>query len=96
MFEFTNGSNSVTKYNERIEFIKSLVNVIDPLTFLNKISDFYVVMAKINDQNKAFTDFQLAACLYHYRHTNIALLTADLKAFPEFYPRTHILASRRA
>ena len=62
------------------------------MAFLNTISDFYVVMAKINEQNKAYTDFQLAACLYNYKHTDVALLTADLKAFPSFYPRTHILA----
>jgi hypothetical protein len=48
-------------------------------------------MAKINGQNKSYTDFLLAACLYHYRHTKIALLTTDMKALPSFYPRSHVI-----
>lgn len=92
IFEFTNGANTMSQYNERVAFIKSIVDRIDPMAYLNKISDFYVVMSKVNEQNKAYTDFQLAACLYNYKHTKVGLLTADLKAFPAFYPRTHILA----
>lgn len=91
LFEFTNGADTLTKYNERIDFVKSLVDTVLPMAFLQKIPDFYVVMAKINAQNKAYTDFQLAACLYNYRHTKVALFTADLRALPAFYPRTHII-----
>lgn len=92
VFEFTNGSDSVDKYNERVDFINSLVDAVSPVSFLNTIADFYIVMAKVNDQNKAYTDFLLAASLYNYRRSKTALLTADLKAFPSFYTRTHILA----
>ena len=91
VFEFTNGSESLEKYNARTESLNSLVDSVNPVTFLNNIQDFYVVMAKINDQNKSYTDFLLAACLYNYRRSKIALLTTDLKAFPSFYPRTHVV-----
>ena len=92
VFEFTNSSETMSQYNERLTFLISLVDATDPMTFLSNIPDFYVVMSKTNGQNKSYTDFLLAACLYNYRRTDVALLTADLKALPSFYPRTHILA----
>lgn len=79
VFEFTNGSTTAKQYNERVEFLNSIVDSVNPVTFTSNISDFYIVMAKVNDQNKAYTDFLLAACLYNYRHTKVALMTADLK-----------------
>lgn len=91
LFEYTNGSETLDRYNKKATFLKSLVDNIDPLTFLNNIPDFYVVMAKINDQNKSQTDFLLAACLYNYRHAKVALLSGDLKAYPAFFPRTHVI-----
>ena len=92
VFEFTNNSDTAKKYNERIEFLNSIVDSVNPVTFINSIPDFYIVMSRVNGQNKAYTDFLLAACLYNFRRSKVALLTADLKAFPAFYPRTHILA----
>ncbi len=92
VFEFTRGSKTVSKYNQRLKFLNDLVDHINPVNFLNKISDFSVVMSKINDQNKAYTDFLLAACLYNFRHIAVTLLTSDLKAFSAFFSRTHILA----
>lgn len=94
-FEFTRGSQTLEQYNTRTTLLKSLVDYIDPLRFLENMQDFYFVMAKINDNNKSQTDFQLAACLYNYRHTKVALLTGDLKAFPAFFPRTHVLTTEQ-
>lgn len=93
LFEFTNGSETATKYTERTEFLTSLVGSINPVSFLNNIADFYVVMAKVNYKNNSYTDFLLAACLYQYRRTKVALITTDLKAFPAFFKRTHIIST---
>lgn len=93
VFEFTNHVDSIEQYNDRIAFVNSLTDRVDPMRFLSSITDFYVVMSRTNGQNSAYTDFLLAACLYNYApHVEVALLTADLKALPAFYPRTHILA----
>lgn len=92
LFEFTNGSDSLDSYNKKAGFLKSIVDNIDPLTFLNNIPDFYVVMAKYNAQNDSQTDFTLAACLYNYhRGVKVGLLSSDLKAYPTFIQRSHIL-----
>lgn len=91
LFEYTRGSETLAAYNKRAEFLKSLVDYIDPMKFLETISDFNVVMSKINENNKSLTDFQLAACLYNYSHSKVALLTGDFKAFPAFFPRSHVI-----
>lgn len=93
VFEVNNGSSTLEIYNERAEFIASLVDAINPMTFIDKISDFSVVMAKINANNKSYTDFLLAACLYQYRHAKVFLMTSDLRALPSFYERTHIVTT---
>ncbi len=64
--------------------------------FLDAISDFYIVMSKVNSKNKSYTDFLLAACLYHFQHAKVALLTTDLGAFPPFFPRSHIVTIEHA
>lgn len=92
VFELTNGSNSSDTYNKRIELVNSLVDRVDPVQFMNNISDFYIVMSKINSNNPSYTDFLLAACLYQYRNSNAILLTADLKALPSFFPREDVIA----
>jgi len=91
LFEYTRGSETLAAYNKRVEFLKSLVDYIDPTRFLESMPDFNVVMAKVNSQNKSQTDFQLAACLYNYSHSKVALLTGDFKALPSFFPRTHVI-----
>lgn len=92
LFEFTRSPQTLEEYNERVAFVKTIIDRIDPMHFLEKIPDFYAVMAKLNGGNKAYTDFLLAACLYNYRHSKTALLTTDLQAYPDFFPRTHIIA----
>lgn len=91
LFEFTSGSNSLDKYNKRAASLKSIVDNIDSLKFLDDIQDFYVVMAKLNAKNASETDFLLAACLYNYRHVKTALITGDFKAYPPFIPRTSVI-----
>lgn len=91
VFEVTNGSSTLEIYNERADFVSIIVGAVDPLHFLNTITDFSVVMAKINASNKAYTDFLLAACLYHYKHVKAFLVTKDLRALPTFFDRTHII-----
>lgn len=92
LFEFVRGSNSVEVYNENIEFFNSLVSYVNPASFLNNISDFSIVMAKVNAKNKSYTDFLLAACLYNYRRSGkVYLLTTDINAFPSFFERTDIV-----
>lgn len=91
VFEFTNGSDSIDIYNARLELLNSLIDSITPVGFLRSISDFYVVMAKVNAQNKAYTDFLLAACLYNFQHAPTALISTDLKALPSFFPRDFII-----
>lgn len=59
----------------------------------DNITDFSVVMAKINAANKSYTDFLLASCLYQYRHVKVYLLTSDLKALPNFFTRVHIITT---
>lgn len=91
LFEVTNGSNNLEIYNERAEFVISLVTMVNPMQFINNLSDFSVIMAKINAANKSYTDFLLAACLYNYRHAKVHLLTSDLRALPSFFQREHII-----
>jgi predicted nucleic acid-binding protein len=91
IFEYTRGIESAKAYNERIEFVNSVVDWVNPMKFLEDIEDFHVLMAKVNSGNKSYTDFLLAACLYQYGNRNTALLTADLKALPSFYERSHII-----
>ena len=95
VFEVTNGSSTLEVYNQRVEYIKTLVDAVLPTNFIDKIVDFNVLMAKINGGNKSFTDFQLAACLYQYRHTNIYLMTTDLKAFPSFFDRNFLITTEQ-
>jgi predicted nucleic acid-binding protein len=92
LFEFTRGADTARKYTERTDFLISLVDAINPMSFINSIPDFYTVMAKVNAGNKSYTDFLLAACLYQYRRAKTALLTTDIKAFPPFYPRAAIIS----
>lgn len=91
LFEVTNGSTTLEVYNERTEFVTSLVDAINPMKFMNDLSDFSVIMSKINAANKSYTDFLLAACLYNYRHAKVYLITSDLRALPVFFPRKHII-----
>ena len=93
LFEFTQGANTTQIYNERTDFVTSLVDAINPVAFINTIQDFYIIMAKLNARNKSYTDFLLAACIYHYSHSPVALMTTDLKAFPAFFPRTHLITT---
>lgn len=92
LFEFTSGSDTAQKYAERTDFLTSLVDSINPVSFINSIPDFYTVMAKVNSKNKSYTDFLLAACLYQFRRSKVALLTTDLKAFPPFFPLTQLIS----
>ena len=93
VFEVTNGSSTLEVYNQRAEYINFLVDTVLPMKFLDKIMDFTVLMAKINANNKSFTDFQLAACLYQYKHTPIYLMTTDLRALPAFFDRKFIVTA---
>jgi len=95
IFESTNGSSSLATYNERLKYINNTVDAVIPTNFIDDIQDFQVLMAKLNGGNKAYTDFLLAACLYKYRHTNIQLLTADIKAFPPFFDRLSIITTEQ-
>ena len=97
LFEVVNGSSTLEIYNQRADFLRSLVDTIDPVKFIDRIEEFSVVMAKLNAQNKAYTDFLLACCLYNYRKSgNVYLLTSDLKALPSFFKRTHIIATEES
>lgn len=91
IFEFTRGVASKEAYNERVAFVNSIVDWVNPMRFLEDIQDFHVLMAKVNSSNKSYTDFLLAACLYQFGAQKTALLTADLKALPSFYARSHII-----
>lgn len=93
LFEVTNGSSTLEVYNERAKFLDSLVESINPVSFINRIAEFSVIMAKLNANNKSYTDFLLASCLYHYRHANVYLMTTDLKALPSFFERTHLVTA---
>ncbi|HTE22775.1 MAG TPA: type II toxin-antitoxin system VapC family toxin [Candidatus Limnocylindria bacterium] len=91
LFEYTRGSNSATEYAKRTDFLKNMVESVNSMNFLNSIPDFHIVMAKADSNNKSYTDFLLAACLYQYRHVKVGLLTTDLKACPSFFPRSHLV-----
>lgn len=95
VFEVTNGSSSLKIYNERADFIKSIASVINPLSFMGDIADFSVTMAKLNANNKSYTDFLLAACLYHYSHTPVFLMTKDLRLLPSFFDRKCVITLDR-
>lgn len=94
VFEVTNGSSNLEIYNQRAEYINTTVDSIIPINFLDKIIEFSFMMAKLNSTNNAYTDYQLAALLYQYRHVDIYLMTADLKALPSFfYDREFIITA---
>lgn len=92
LFEYTRTSTTPQIYAQRTDFVVSLVDNINSMTFINNIPDFSTVMAKVNGKNKSYTDFLLAACLYQYRESKAALLTTDIKGFPTFFERTQIVS----
>ncbi|HMH69811.1 MAG TPA: hypothetical protein VK502_00260 [Candidatus Saccharimonadales bacterium] len=91
LFEFTNGSSDLQIFNQRRELMSAIVDSVNPARYINNIDDFSVVMAKINGQNRSYTDFLLAAALYSYRHAKVYLLTTDLRALPKFFDRVSII-----
>jgi|GEM_PF-6918014 len=93
LFETTQGSSTIEIYNQRAGFVSLFIDTMLPTQFIEKIPDFSVFMAKVNALNKSFTDFQLAACLYYYRHTNIYFLSSDQKALPTFFDRPYIMTA---
>ena len=95
LFEFTQGSATAKDYQERTDFVVSLCKI-DGARFISDISDFQVVMSKVNGKNKSYTDFLLAAAVYQYRRlNNVALLTTDINMFPSFFNRSHIITVDR-
>jgi hypothetical protein len=95
VFEVTNGSSNLGVYNERSSYINSTVDNVLQTSFIDRIPDFCVLMAKINGGNKSYTDFLLAACLYQYKHSKVYLMTTDLKAFPAFFERESIITTEQ-
>lgn len=94
LFEFVRGSNSLEIYNQNVEFYNSIVDYTNPMKFLDQLGEFAAVMAKLNKSNKSYTDFLLAACLYQYRsHQKTYLMTTDLRAFPSFFERVHLITT---
>lgn len=95
VFEVTQGSSTLDIYNERAQYVKATVDSVVPTSFIDKIQDFCVLMAKVNGGNKSFTDFLLAACLYHYRHSDVYLMTTDQKMFPNFFDRDFVITAEQ-
>lgn len=92
LFEFVRGSNSLKVYNENADFYNDIVMRTHPTKLFENTPDFSVVMAKVNSQNKSYTDFLLAAALYHYRNSgDVYLLTTDTRAFPSFFEMPHLI-----
>lgn len=92
LFEFVRGSNSLQAYNENADFYNEIVTRTHPTKLFEDTPDFAVVMAKINSQNKSYTDFLLAAALYHYRNSgDVYLLTTDTRAFPSFFEMPYLV-----
>ena len=91
LFEFVRGSQTISDYNENVEFYNEIVSHTQPEKIFSD-ADFSVVMAKVNAKNKSYTDFLLAAALYSYRNSgNVYLLSTDIKMFPEFFDMTHLI-----
>lgn len=95
VFEVTLGSSTIEVYNQRADLIKLIVDSVLPVDFIDKIPEFNVIMAKLNASNRSFTDFQLAACLYKFKHSDIRLMTTDLKAFPPFFEREFLVTTEQ-
>lgn len=92
LFEFVRGSNSLQAYNENTDFYNEIVSRTHPTKIFENTPDFSVVMAKVNSQNKSYTDFLLAAALYHYKNSgDVYLLTTDTRAFPSFFEMPHLI-----
>src|SRR5437868_4477601 len=51
LFEFVRGSNSIEVYNENVDFFDSIVSYINPVNFISSLSDFSIIMAKVNASN---------------------------------------------
>lgn len=92
LFEFTRGANSIEVYNQNLLFYQDIVEHIHPTQPFEKNSEFSVVMSRANAGNKSYTDFLLAAALYHYRKSgSVYLLTTDVRAFPSFFEMHHLI-----
>lgn len=92
-FEVANGSNTAELYNDRLRFVDGLTNGFMLTLDTSKTANFSVVMAKLNANNNSHPDFQLAACMYQYRHTNIYLMTRDIDPFPDFFRKPYVVTS---
>ena len=92
LFEFTRGANSFTTYNENVSFYQKIIERIHPTSSFENNPEFTVVMSKTNASNKSYTDFLLAAALYHYRDSgDTYLLTTDTRAFPSFFEMPYLI-----
>ena len=93
LHEVVVGSTSIEVYNERLQFVKGLVDRTLPAhTYIEKHPDFAVVMAKLNATNKSYVDYQLALSAYNYRASaQMYVMTTDQKALPSFFERVHLL-----
>lgn len=62
-FEFTRGSDSITTYNIRTQFIKELSAIFPIEKMLDGLENDIITMQKYMDKNASYTDFLLAMCL---------------------------------
>lgn len=81
-FEFTRGSDSLLKYNERVNFFTEGLGIKTyPIERqLDDIGEFIVVFQKIAPNTISYTDFLLCCCLYKFKGCGV--LTENHKDFP--------------
>lgn len=80
MFEFTRGTESISDFDKRSEFIDSLAEAVYPIEkHIEDLRDLIVVLQRIKGDIH-YTDFLLIACLYKFPKS--FLISANHKDCP--------------
>lgn len=88
VYEFTRNANSITGYNERQEFIKTLNITVLPRVeeMVEKEPVFRIAYAKAfsakGDRGPSYTDALLCSVAYKYRANGMLVMTANHKDIP--------------
>jgi predicted nucleic acid-binding protein len=99
VYEFTRNANSITGYNERQEFIKTLNIAVLPRVeeMVEKEPVFRIAYAAAfsakGDRGPSYTDALLCSVAYKYRANGMLIMTANHKDIPlSMFDRTELIS----
>jgi len=90
VFEFTRGSDSVSTYKTRRDFIQQLSAIYPIEKMLDGMEQDIIVIQRFMDKNASYTDFLLAMCLRKF--PNSFLLTENHSHIPSaLFDREYVI-----